>query len=32
METHYGVKFNFDDNYLNYPKFKSIGKYSELEF
>jgi len=32
METHYGVKFNFDDNFLNYPKFKSIGKYSELEF
>ena len=32
MENNYGVKFNFDGKYLNYPKFKSIGKYSELEF
>ena len=32
MEKHYGVKFNFDDAYLNYPNFKRFGKYSELNF
>ena len=32
MENHYEVKFNFDDNYLNYPHFKNDGKYEELRF
>ena len=32
MEKHYNVKFNFDDNFLNYPKFKESGKYSDLTF
>ena len=32
MEKHYNVEFNFDDNFLNYPKFKEGGKYSDLKF
>ncbi len=32
MEKHYGVKFNFDDSFLDYPHFKEEGKYSELRF
>ena len=26
VETHYKVKFNFDDNFLNYPYYKDSGK------
>ena len=32
VETHYKVKFNFDDNFLNYPYYKESGKYSDLTF
>ena len=32
VEKHYNVKFNFDDNFLNYPHFKNNGKYSDLSF
>ena len=32
MESHYKVKFNFTDDFLNYPKFKASGKYSDLFF
>ena len=32
MEKHYGVKFNFDETYLDYPNFKKEGKYSDLRF
>ena len=32
MESHYKVKFNFTDDFLNYPKFKASGKYSDLSF
>ena len=32
IEKFYGVKFNFDDNYLTYPLFKNDGKYSDLSF
>ena len=32
LETHYNVKFNFDDNYLHYPHFKNEGKYIDLRF
>ena len=32
METHYKVKFNFTNDFLNYPKFKASGKYSDLSF
>ena len=32
MEEHYGVKFNFDDKYLDYPLFKETGEYRELRF
>ena len=32
MEKHYGVKFNFDDSFLDYPLFKKEGEYSELRF
>jgi len=32
MEEHYKVKFNFDDKYLDYPKFKYDGNYSDLSF
>ena len=32
VETHYKVKFNFDDNFLNYPHYKDSGKYSGLTF
>ena len=36
MEEHYEVKFNFDDKFLDYPKFKVGGKdgekYSDLSF
>ena len=32
LENHYQVKFNFDENYLNYPHFKNEGKYMDLKF
>ena len=32
IENHFNVKFNFDDKFLYYPKFKNEGKYSELTF
>ena len=32
MENHYGVKFNFDDKYLDFPHFKNDGKYNDLQF
>ena len=32
MEKHYEVKFNFDDKYLYFPKFKENGKYGEMQF
>ena len=32
LEAHYKVKFNFDNDYLNYPNFKNEGKYTELSF
>jgi len=32
IESHYNVKFNFDDKFLEFPHFKYQGKYSELTF
>ena len=32
MEKHYNVKFNFDETFLNFPKFLEGGKYSDLTF
>ena len=32
LEKHYNVKFNFNEQFLFYPKFKANGKYSELTF
>jgi hypothetical protein len=32
MENHYGVKFNFDEKYLDFPNFKEDGKYNDLQF
>ena len=32
LEACYNVKFNFDNNYLDYPYFKNDGKYTELIF
>ena len=32
LGTHYKVKFNFNDKYLDYPLFLKEGKYSELKF
>ena len=32
VESHYDIKFNFDDNFLKYPNFKDSGKYSDLSF
>ena len=32
MENHYKITFKFDDNFLNFPKFRVIGKYSDLSF
>ena len=31
-EDYYKIKFNFDNNFLNYPYFKNEGKYSQLTF
>ena len=32
LEKKYGVKFNFDYNFLKFPYFKFSGKYSDLTF
>ena len=32
MEKHYKFKFNFDDNFLEFPNYKESGKYSDLSF
>ena len=32
LEKHYGVKFNFDDKFLDFPLYKKSGKYSDLTF
>ena len=32
LESHFNIKFNFDNNYLYYPHFKSSGKYENLLF
>jgi len=32
MEKHYNVKFNFNDEFLDYPLFKESGNYSDLSF
>ena len=32
MESHYKVKFNFDDKFLDFPYYKSGGSYGELNF
>ena len=32
IESHYNVKFNFDDNFINFPLYKDTGKFSDLEF
>ena len=32
MNNHYGVIFNFDDKYLDFPHFKEHGKYNDLQF
>ena len=32
LETHYKVKFNFDEDYLYYPHFKKEGSYKDLSF
>ncbi len=32
MEKFYNVKFNFNEKFLIYPKFKASGKYSDLTF
>ena len=32
MESHYNVKFSFSKDFLDYPKYKGSGKYSDLIF
>ena len=32
MEKYYNVKFNFNEKFSLYPKFKASGKYSDLTF
>ena len=32
IEIFYKTKFNFDNNFLNFPLYKESGKYSDLEF
>ena len=32
IENHYKVQFNFDDKFLDYPKFKDGGKFGDLTF
>ena len=32
IEDHYNVKFNFDNNFLNFPNFKENGEFKDLNF
>jgi len=32
IEDHYKVKFNFDNNFLNFPHFKEDGEFNDLNF
>ena len=32
IEKHYGVKFNFNNNFLCYPNFRDYGKLKDLRF
>ena len=32
LERHYNVKFNIDNNYLFFPRYKESGYYSQLSF
>ena len=32
LERHFNVKFNFDNNFLNFPLYKVEGRYSDLTF
>ena len=32
MESHYKIKFNFDDKFLDFPYYKSEGSYGDLRF
>ena len=32
IEAHYNVKFNFDDEFLNFPLYKESGQFSDLTF
>ena len=32
IESHYKVKFNFDEKLLEFPNFKCEGKYGDLKF
>ena len=32
LEKYYNVKFNFDDDFLEYPHFKEDGKYMDFSF
>ena len=32
IEKKYKIQFNFDDNFLTFPNFKSEGKFSDLTF
>ena len=32
LEKHYNVKFNFDDDFLDYPYFKNEGEYFDMRF
>ena len=32
IENHYKVQFNFDNDFLYYPKYKDGGNFSELTF
>jgi hypothetical protein len=32
IENHYGVQFNFNQNYLYFPNYKESGQYSDLTF
>ena len=32
MESHYNIKFNFDEHFLDFPLYKESGNYSDLTF
>ena len=32
LETHYNIKFYFDDDFLDFPLYKEYGEYSDLTF